>query len=78
MFTEISLLADEVAVVKNSEAFVYGCLNIIITWVRVTPKLFNIHLNQLILADVHLLKLLCCHKLQAGREVRAISFMSNL
>lgn len=72
MFTEISLLADDVAVVKNGEALVYGCLNTLITGVRVTPKLFNIHLNQLILADVHSFKLLCCHKLQAGREIRTI------
>lgn len=44
MFAERSLLVDEVVVVKNGEAFVYGCLNIITTWIKVTPKLFNIHL----------------------------------
>lgn len=47
VFVERSLLADEVVVVvvKNGEVFVYGCLNIITTWVKVTPKLFNILLS---------------------------------
>lgn len=45
MFAVRCLLPDEVVVVKNAEAFVYGCLNIIITWIKVTPKLFNIHIS---------------------------------
>lgn len=45
MFVLRSLLADEVVVVKNGEAFAYGCLNIIITWINITHKLFNIHLS---------------------------------
>lgn len=46
MFVERSVLADEViVVVKNGEAFVYSCLNVITTWIKVTPKLFNILLS---------------------------------
>lgn len=45
MFAERSLLADEVVIVKSGEGFAYGCLNIIITRVKVTPKLFSVHLS---------------------------------
>lgn len=38
-----SLLTDEVLLVKNGKAFVFGCLNTTVERIKVAPKLFNTH-----------------------------------